>query len=350
MLFFKPQNVVGLDIGTSSIKLVEIEKIKNTYHLKNFGVAKISKDTIVNGTIINSDQVVQAIKSLVTNLKIKNRNSAISISGHPVIIKKITLPLMAEDELENTIELEAEQYIPFALDEVNIDFQILGVSEDKSDQMNVMLVAAKKAMIEEYIAVIKTAGLNPAIVDIDVFALENMFNVNYVTEENVNVALIDVGASVTNINILKNGTSQFTRDIFLAGNQVTEEIQRKLAVSYNEAETLKHGEIIEGINQDLLHDVITKSAAAIAAEIFRSLEFYTSSTYSEINQIYLSGGGSKTKGLKEALEQKTSTRLTYANPFEAVRYDENTFDPDYIRELSPLSAVGVGLALRSIGE
>jgi type IV pilus assembly protein PilM len=350
MLFFKPQHVVGLDIGTSSIKLVEIEKIKGTCHLRNFGIAKLSKDTIVNGTIIHSDQVVQAIKSLISNLNVKNKNLAISISGHPVIIKKITLPLMTEEELENTIELEAEQYIPFALDEVNIDFQILGVSEDKSDQMNVMLVAAKKAMIDEYTTVVKTAGLHPAIVDIDVFALENMFIENYTPEENASIALIDIGASVTNINILKNGTSQFTRDIFLAGNQVTEEIQRKLSVSYDEAETLKHGEIIEGINQELLHEVITKSSAAIAAEIHRSLDFYISSTYAEINHIYLSGGGSMTRGLKEALEKKTSIPLNHTNPFETIKYDPNTFDPDYIRELAPVSAVGVGLALRSVGE
>lgn len=350
MLFLRSQNVIGLDIGTSSIKLVEIENLKGGYKLTNFGIAKLPRDTIVNGTIVHAEPVVQAIKNLVSNLKIKNKNVAISISGHPVIMKKITLSLMTEEELENTIAVEAEQYIPFALDEVNIDFQILGIKEEKDNQMNVMLVAAKKAMINEYISVVQQSGLKAAIVDIDVFALENMFNANYTPEENINVALIDIGASVTNINIIKNGTSQFTRDIFMGGYQITEEIQKQLSISYDEAEALKCGEKIEGINQETLESIINKSSAAIATEIHRTLDFFSSSTYAEISQIYLSGGASKTAGLKKTLENKISIPMDYANPFASITYDKNTFDEEYIKEFSPVSAIGVGLALRSIGD
>jgi type IV pilus assembly protein PilM len=350
MLFYKAQNVVGLDIGTNSVKLVELDRSKNTFRLKNIGIAKLPRDTIVNGTIIHAELLEQTITTLFTEYKIKNKNVAISISGHPVIIKKITTDLMPEDELENTLPFEAEQYIPFSLDEVNLDFQILGPCEDKENKMNVMLVAAKRAMISDYVSVLQNAGLKAVIVDIDVFALENMFNTNYSPEQNITVALVDMGASVTNINIIKNGVSQFTRDIFMGGNQITEEIQRQLSINYEDAEALKCGEQIAGINQDLLKEIIERASSTITSEIQRSLDFYISSTYGEISQVYLSGGGSKTSGFREIFTKRVTVPMEYTNPFHAITYDENMFDAEYIKDLSPFAAVGVGLALRSMGD
>jgi len=350
LLPFSSKNLVGFDIGTSAIKLVELDEAKGNYRLKNFGIAKLPKETIVNGVIINADPLVQSIKSLTSNLKISNKNVAISISGNPVIIKKITLPFMTEDELEPVIETEAEQYIPFDLEEVNIDFQILGVNEENSEQMDVMLVAAKKAMIEEYTDVIRNAGLKACIIDIDVFSLENMFNINYTYEENETVVLIDIGASVTNINIVKNGTSIFNRDVFLGGNQLTEEIQKELSVSFEEAEILKTGEQIEGINQELIDQTIAKNCSSIAREIRRTLDFFTGSSYAEINRIYLSGGASKTQGLKEIIEEKMNSTVEPSDPFKEIKYDKKTFDTEYIKDISLFAAVGVGLASRKIGD
>lgn len=350
MLFYKAQNVVGLDIGTNSVKLVELDRTKNTFRLKNIGIAKLPRDTIVNGTIIHAELLEQTIKTLFTEYKIKNKNVAISISGHPVIIKKITADLMAEDELENTLPFEAEQYIPFSLDEVNLDFQILGPCEDKENKMNVMLVAAKRAMINDYVSVLQSAGLKAVIVDIDVFALENMFISNYSPEQNITVALVDMGASVTNINIVKNGVSQFTRDIFMGGNQITEEIQRQLSINYEDAEALKCGEQIAGINQELLKEIIERASSTITNEIQRSLDFYISSTYGEISQVYLSGGGSRTSGFREIFTKRVTVPLEYTNPFHAITYDETMFDAEYIKDLSPFAAIGVGLALRSMGD
>jgi type IV pilus assembly protein PilM len=350
MLFYKAQSVVGLDIGTNSVKLVELDRAKNTFRLKNIGIAKLPRDTIVNGTIIHAELLEQTIKTLFSEYKIKNKNVAISISGHPVIIKKITTDLMPEEELENTLPFEAEQYIPFSLDEVNLDFQILGTCEDKENKMNVMLVAAKRAMISDYVSVLQNAGLKAVIVDIDVFALENMFISNYSPEQNITVALVDMGASVTNINIIKNGVSQFTRDIFMGGNQITEEIQRQLSINYEDAEALKCGEQIAGINQDLLKEIIERASSTIANEIQRSLDFYISSTYGEISQVYLSGGGSKTSGFREIFTKRVTVPLEYTNPFHAITYDENMFDAEYIKDLSPFAAIGVGLALRSMGD
>ena len=350
MLFYKAQNVVGLDIGTNSVKLVELDRAKNTFRLKNIGIAKLPRDTIVNGTIIHAELLEQTINTLFSEYKIKNKNVAISISGHPVIIKKITTDLMPEDELENTLPFEAEQYIPFSLDEVNLDFQILGPCEDKDNKMNVMLVAAKRAMISDYVSVLQNAGLKAVIVDIDVFALENMFICNYSPEQNITVALVDMGASVTNINIIKNGVSQFTRDIFMGGNQITEEIQRQLSINYEDAEALKCGEQIAGINQELLKDIIERASSTITNEIQRSLDFYISSTYGEISQVYLSGGGSRTRGFREIFTKRVTIPLEYTNPFHAITYDENMFDAEYIKDLSPFAAIGVRLALRSIGD
>jgi len=273
-----------------------------------------------------------------------------SISGHPVIIKNIKLAFMTENELEPIIGTEAEQYIPFDLEEVNIDFQILGVNEENSDQMNVLLVAAKKAIIEEYSDIIQSSGLKTNIVDIDVFALENMFNINYTYEEDEIIALIDVGASVTNINIVKDGSSIFNRDVFLGGNQITEEIQKELSVSFEEAETLKTGEKIEGIDHEVLDQTITKSSSSIAREIQRTLDFFTGSSYSEINHIYLSGGGAKTNGLKEMLEEKIGGNVEFTDPFKTIKYNKNTFDTEYIKEISLFAAVGIGLASRKIGD
>ena len=350
MFMYRSQNVIGLDIGTSSVKLVEFERVKNSCRLKNIGIAKLPRDTIVNGTIIHAELLEQTINALFSEYKIKNKNVAISISGHPVIIKKITADLMAEDELENTLPFEAEQYIPFSLDEVNLDFQILGPCEDKENKMNVMLVAAKKAMINDYVSVLQNAGLKAVIVDIDVFALENMFTANYSPEENTTVALVDMGASVTNINIIKNGVSQFTRDIFMGGNHITEEIQKQLSINYEDAEALKCGEQIAGINQDLLQDIIERASSTITSEIQRSLDFYISSAYGEISRVYLSGGGSKTRGFKEIFAKRVNAPLEYTNPFHAITYDETMFDAEYIKDISPFSAIGVGLALRSIGD
>jgi type IV pilus assembly protein PilM len=349
--FFGQKKLIGLDIGTSAVKLVELDAVKGSYRLKNFGIAKLPRETIVNGVVINADPLVQAIKNLINNLKINSKDVAVSISGHPVIIKKISLPLMTEDQLEPIIEKEAEQYIPFDLEEVNIDFQIMGPNDENADQMDVMLVAAKKAMIEEYVDALKNAGLHSRIIDIDVFALENMFNINYTYEPNEVFAIIDIGASVTNINIIKNGSSIFNRDVFLGGNQITEEIQKELSVSFEEAEMLKTGEDIEGIDRELLSQTIAKTSSSIAREIQRTLDFFTSSSYSQIDHIFLSGGAAKTKGLKEMIEEKTNSHMVeYADPFKSIKYDKKSFDSEYIKDVALFATVGVGLASRSIGD
>lgn len=349
MIMGKSKNVVGLDIGTNSVKLVEVEESKGGFRLKNFGISPIPKDSIVNGAIVNHDAVVSAIQQLLSNLKVKTRDVVASISGHPVIIKKISMPLATEEALEDSIKFEAEQYIPFDLEEVNIDYQILVVEEGKSDHMSVMLVAAKKVMINDYVKVLADAGLNPVILDIDVFALENAFEINYQMEEHQTIALVDIGASTININIIKEGLSAFTRDIFLGGNQITEDIQKHFGISFEEAETLKTSGDIN--NPEFGGKEIVKQACdAMASEIQKSLDFYSSTTYEQVSRIYLSGGCAKISFMKDSLEEKSSIATEVIDCMRTVKYDENVFDPDYIKDITPLASVGVGLALRRLGD
>lgn len=214
MLFKKPKGILGLDIGTNAVKMVELEETKKGYQLKNFGTSFLPKETIVNGVLKNAAALVGAITNLTSNLKPKTKYVSTSISGHPVIIKKITTATMTDDELAESIKFEAEQYIPFDIDEVNIDYQVLGINEANPDNMDVLLVAAKKSLINEYVEVISEAGLEPVIVDIDSFALENAYEFNYREENFPVVALVDMGAGVININVVKEGKSTFS-GIFL---------------------------------------------------------------------------------------------------------------------------------------
>jgi len=350
MLFMGSKDVIGLDIGTNAIKLLEIEESKGGFRLKNFGITQLPKDSIVNGSILNHNAVVSAVQQLTSNLKIKTKRTVASISGHPVIIKKITMPLTTGEGLEESIKFEAEQYIPFDLEEVNIDFQILDVQEEKAEQMNVMLVAAKKVMIDEYTKLLSDAGLKPIIIDIDVFALENAFEINYPIEENQNVALIDTGASTININITKDGVSVFTRDIFLGSNQITEELQKQIGISFEEAEALKIGKGIDSVDYGEAEDIIKKGCENIASEIQKTLDFYNSTTYESINKIYLSGGCAKTAHFKAIVEEKSKIQTEIIDCLRNIKYDESAFDPEYIRDITPLASVGIGLALRRLGD
>lgn len=351
MLFKKAKGILGLDIGTSAVKIVELEEGKKGYQLKNFGVAHLPKETIVNGVLKNASSLVAAISGLVENLKTKSRYVATAVSGHPVIIKKINIPTMSQEELADSIQWEAEQYIPFDLEEVNIDFQILGPHEANPEQMEVLLVAAKKSLLHEYEEVIREAGLEAAIVDIDSFALQNAYEVNYGGEGAPVVALVDMGASVININVVKEGKSTFSRDVFMGGNKLSEEIQKQLGVSEEEAEMLKTGAEVENVDFDQLDKIIQEVSLSLAVEIQRSLDLHAaSSTEEEVSKIYLSGGTSRIPGIKELIADRVGVPVEYLDPFKAITYNQSSFDPEYIKEISPVAAVGVGLALRKLEE
>lgn len=347
-MFSKKKDTVGIDIGSSSVKLVELKETKRGYQLKNFGVAPLPAEAIVDGAIMDSGAIADAIRSLIVNLRVKVKDVVASVSGHSVIIKKINLPIMTDEELSESIQWEAEQFIPFDINDVNIDFQIMsGSASEEQGQMEVLLVAVKKDMINDYITLFNQIALNPVVIDVDSFAIENMFEVNYQIEEGEVIALINVGASIMNINILKSGVSAFTRDISMGGNQFTEELQKHFSVSYEDAENLKVGGDAPGINKTEVGEILRNVSDSVANEIQRSLNFFSAtSATDQITKVYVCGGCSKVHGFTEILEDKIGIPVEYLNPFNNVTVNERYFDPDYIQEIAPLAAVGVGLALR----
>jgi type IV pilus assembly protein PilM len=351
MLFSRKGNVVGLDIGSSSIKLLELAELRGGYQLKNFGIAPLPPEGIVDGALMDSVTIVESIRGLAGALRIKTKDVVTSVSGHSVIVKKINIPVMTEDELDESIQWEAERYIPFDINDVNLDFQIIGPTEGNEELMDVLLVAAKKDIINDYLSVIVEAGLHPVIVDIDSFAIENMFEVNYPVTRDEVIALANIGASVTNINILKRGVSSFTRDIFTGGNSITEEIQRQLNVDFDEAEALKLGNKIDETSQRAVQEVLNSSLNSLATEIAKSLDFFHSTSSQEkVDKVFLSGGCAKMSGIEKTIEQQAGIPVEIANPFKEINCSKRDLDIDYLKEMEPIMAVSVGLALRRVGD
>ena len=351
MIWGSKKNVIGLDIGSSSIKLLELSEGKGGFKLQNLAISPLPPEAIVDGALMDSVTIVETIRDLVANSKTKTRSVVTSVSGHSVIVKKISLPLMTEAELEESIQWEAERYVPFDINDVNIDFQIIGTDPGNPDVMDIILVAAKKDIINDYVSVVMESGLNPAIIDTDAFALENMLAINYEIEKDEIVAIANVGASITSINILKNNASHFTRDIFKGGNQITEEIQRQLHIDYEEAEKIKIGTTADASSQSILQNVLKTASEALAIEIRNSFDFFQSTmTYEKISKLYLSGGGSKIRDFDGVLQQHLGIPVEMVNPFKRIEYSEKDFDIEFLREMGPIMAVGVGLASRKAGD
>ena len=346
----KGKGITGLDIGSRNIKAVQLKEIKNGYQLERLGIASLLPELIVDGSILDSLRVVETIKGLISEKKIQGKDVAISVSGHSsVIIKRVALPQMSEEELSESIKFEAEQYIPFDIEDVNLDFQILGQREE-SDQMDVMIVAVKKDKVNEYVSVVREAGLNPVVVDIDAFALENMYAINYEINEEENVALVNIGASMINMNILKGGTSVFTRDSSVGGNLHTEALQRGFAISYEDAERLKHGEAVEGVSQEDVASVLTSASEDVITEISRSFDYFRGATsHEDITEIILSGGCALIKDFVPLLSERIGLNVKVIEPFKNIQIPDS-FDEGFLKKVGPLLAVATGLALRRIGD
>jgi type IV pilus assembly protein PilM len=298
---------------------------------------------------MNTNAVVDAIRGLVAKHRIKTKDAVVSISGNSVIIKRINLPAMTVDELEESIQWEAEQYIPFDINDVNIDVQILDDASDDPGQMEVLLVAARKELVNEYQSLIQQAGLRPAVVDVDAFAVANMFEINY-DRTMGSVALVNVGSSNVNIHVIRDGVSMFTRDIGMGGRQFTEEIQRTLNISYEDAELMKVGDPERddrAVVPEEIEQVLSSVGDSLATEIQRSLDFYMSTAADGgLTRIYLSGGAARTPGLARAISRQTSLPSEVVDPFRSITIDEREFKEGYLEDIAPQAAVVVGLAVR----
>jgi type IV pilus assembly protein PilM len=345
---FEGKNLVGVDIGTSAVKVVQVRESRRGVHLMKYGMEPLPPQSIVDGNVMNAEAVRDALVKIIKDLKIGQSEVALSISGHSVIIKKLNLPLMKQDELEEQIQWEAEQHIPFDISEVEVDYNILTENADVG-QMDVLLVAAKKDEIQDLVDVVRQAKLKPLVVDIDAFAIQNVYELNYGYNSSEVVALLNVGASVTNVNILNGAVSNFTRDITNGGASITEEIQKQLQVSFEEAEAYKAGggaDSAEVVPQEV-DGIISNVVDSLASEIQRSLDFFMATTsHGEVNQIFLTGGTSRISYLKTAIEKRSRIPVTQMDPFRRVLFDERRFDPTMLRLQAPQATVCLGLALR----
>jgi len=348
-LFKKKKEVVGIDIGSSSVKVVQLKGNNGSFQLLNAGIFHLPPEAIVDNTLMDSSSIATVIKNLVASLDIKIKDVVCSISGNSVIIRKIVLPAMPQEELEDQISWEAEQYIPFDINDVNMDFQILSPDSNDPSKMNVLLVASKKDIINDYVAVFSEAGMQLSVVDVDSFAVQNAFEVNHDYSSEDIIALVNIGASVMNINVIKDGITLFTRDVQMGGNLYSEEIQKQLGLSSEDAENGKL--LAHESDNEPLRNVILKVNETITQEIRRSLDFYNSTASDDrISCVFLSGGCSKVYKLIDTITEKITLPVEKLNPFAKLKFNEKDFDPEYLQEIGPLMAVPVGLAIRRVGD
>ncbi len=345
----KPRAVVGLDIGSSAVKAVELRPSGKGFKVAAFATEPVPPDSIVDGAIIDSAAVAEAIRLVFEQQSFKTKDVAASLSGNAVIVKKIQLPVMTASELAESIYWEAEQYIPFDIQDVNLDYQIVdpGTGADSKGTMDVLLVAAKKEKIADYTGVIAQAGRTPVVVDVDAFALQNAYEANYGFESHATVVLLNAGASAININILGGDQSLFTRDISIGGNAYTEAVQKEMSLPFDIAEQLKKGEPVDGASFEDVRPVLHAMTENVLLEVQKTFDFFKATAASDrIDRIVLSGGASRVDGFSDALQERFGAPIEMFNPFNRIVFDAQKagiVDPDNV---VPTAAVAVGLALR----
>jgi len=351
-MFGKSKSVIGLDIGSSAVKAVELKPAGKGFRVAAYGEEPVPADAIVDGAIIDAAAVAEAIRQVFErNKAFKGKDVCASLSGNAVIVKKITLPVMTESELGESIYWEAEQYIPFDIQDVNLDYQILdaGTGPDSRGSMEVLLVAAKKEKIGDYTGVIAQAGRTPVIVDVDAFALQNAFDVNYGLDPGQVTVLLNAGASAININILQGEQSMFTRDISIGGNAYTEAVQKELDLPHELAEQLKKGIPVDGASFEEAQPVLRAVTENVLLEVQKTFDFFKATASSDrIDRIMLSGGASRVDGFRDMLHERFNAPVEEFDPFRTVGWDAKKFgDP---LEVASTAAVALGLALRRVSD
>jgi type IV pilus assembly protein PilM len=350
VLFRKSKNLVGLDIGSSAIKLVELKDVKGGgYRLVKSGLETLSPEAIVDGAIMDASLVVDTVNRLATALNVRNQDFGTSLSGHSVIVKKISLPSMSPEELGESIRWEAEQYVPFDINDVNLDYVVL--DSGVGDSMDVLLVAVKKDKIGDYTSVISQSGRNPLLVDVDAFALQNAFEANYPIERNRVVALVNVGASVTNVNVLSGPNTVFWRDISFGGNQFTDAVQKQLSLSFDQAEALKKGERTGDNSVQEILPILRSVTDDLAQELQKTFDFFLATTStSKIDQLLLSGGSARIVNFDTQLKERFGMVVEVMNPFRQIDISGSSVSEEWLTENAPSLAVAVGLAVRHVGD
>ncbi len=350
-MFTSKQLPIGLDIGSSYIKLVQLKDSRNGYELSKFDMLPIKSGVINEGVIADKKELVSFLSELLRKANISKGQASVGLTGQSsLIIKRISLPVMTENELNLSIKYEAQQFIPFDLNAVILDFHIIGQAPDANNQMDVLLVAVNKDLLSDYTEVILKAGLEPVVVDTNQFALSNMYEFNYGISEDRNIALADIGANTTTLNIMQKGSPIFWRESAIGSNYHTDVIESTFNLTREDAERLKKGFPIEGISSEDAKSLISKASDEIYAEVYRSLEVFRSNFYNEeVNKIILSGGAAIIKDFASMMSQRIDMEVEVADPFRKISIPDKV-NPSYIKEIAPIAAVAVGLAFRQAGD
>ena len=351
MLFNRSKPVVGLDIGSSAVKAIELKKSGRGFKVTAIGVEPVPPDSIVDGAIIDAGAVTDAVRRLLQGPRFKAKDVVASLSGSSVIVKKISLPVMSEADLAESITWEAEQYIPFDIADVNLDYDILTPAAQRQGTMDVLLVAAKKDKIADYTGVVTSVGKRAVVVDVDAFALQNAFETNYTDAAGKVVALINAGASAININLVQDGTSLFTRDVSLGGNAFTEAVQKELGLPFEGAEDAKRGLPVEGVRPEDVAPVLSAVMENVLLEIEKTFDFFQATSANDrIDRVIVSGGASLVEQFDQALRERLGCEVERFDPFRNVPIDPAALQGGTAADFAPTCAVALGLALRKEGD
>ena len=352
------KNLVGVDIGSSAVKVCQLKTTRSGRVLQRMAKVPLPRQTIVEGQVMDAGSVVEALQRACHDGKIRQKECALSVSGQSVIIRKITVPMMTAAELDEQIHWEAEQHIPFDIKDVQVDYQVLKRRPEASG-MDLLLVAAKRDQINDYVQLARDAKLRPVVCDIDAFTIQNLFEVSRGLAPDTTIALINVGASLATLNIVASGVSAFTREIANGGNSITEEIQKVLSVPYEQAEAYKCGggagdpsdPYRAGMVPEQVGEIIESACDAIAAEIQRSLDFFmATSGEADIARLYLTGGSVRLAPLAQAVERRTRIGTEIWLPTESLQIDTKALQPALVQQNAAELAVALGLGLRKSKE
>jgi type IV pilus assembly protein PilM len=343
------KSMVGVDIGSSSVKAVELQRKNGDFQLVSLGYELLEPDSVVDGQIMELNSVSNAISNIFNEHKIKTNRVAAGVNGHSVIVKNIMLPQMSSAELQESFAWHAEEHIPFDITDVTLDYHVTGTTDDA---IHVLMAACKRDKVANLKQAIQLAGKQPVVIDVDAFALQNCYELNYDPQPNEVVALLNIGASTTNINILNGNRSVFTRDATFGGNQYTSLLQKELGVTFEHAEQVKRGmPLPEPVEERDIKPILETVSDILALEIQKTMDFYRATVEDggvAVEKILVSGGGSKLAGLIDFLAQQFEMPVEIFDPFRKIKVDSRGFDPEYMREVIPEMAIAVGLALRGV--
>ncbi len=358
--------LVAVDIGSHSIKLAQLKQLKGQFELENFGVLPLKPEAIVDGFIKDFDEVANVLSQLIKAEGIKTRFAVGSVAGEAVTIKRLKFPAMSQEELEDRIQKEAEQYIPFDIDDVNMDFQVLRYPGDiqnsvhtteensagdadkkpEANQMEMILVAVQREIIESRMEVLMDVGLKPVIMDLDIFAMMNAVGLSADLKQLGTVILADLGNSFTHIHLIDQGFSYFTRDLKIGGQKCTEKLQSRFDLPYKEADALKRGHLPEQIDQKAAVDIIVESFDPILNEIESVMEAFEEQTSRRVKRVILSGGGALINGVRPLFQKDLKLPVQVYDPMKFIKFDDKKFDAQCISDVAPLATISLGLATR----